>query len=483
MILNYRKYIFSQSIALLAAIGSNAENIEKPNIVYVFADQFRQQSLGFLKQDPVKTPNINAFAKGAVFLQNAASNLPLCSPFRAMLMTGKWPSKNTIKTNCNVKSPFELRDSEVCLSDVLAANGYECGYIGKWHLTRPLKNYPKFNKRPGWDAFTPPRSRHGFNFWYSYGCNDEHLTPHYWTSKADENAANSPKEYSVEHETKIAVKYISNKNGKYRKRKKPFLLFVSYNPPHPPYGLVPQKYKKLYNDKSIDQLLNRYNIPKNKTELKKFAGLWGWPEKNCKTIKNSWLHKRAIWYFAAISAVDQGFGKILNAIKKAGIEKNTIIIFSADHGENLGSQGRMQKGTINTESFSIPFLIQYKGKIKPGTNTLLFNAPDIMPTLLGLAGLNKNIPTQVQGTDYSKLFLGGKMKQPLTQPYIDWGICRGVRSKNYTFHNCYGNKEPVLFDNRKDPYQMNNIAAENPNLVKKFRQAIQCWNEKMLRDK
>lgn len=163
--------------------------MEKPNILYIFCDQFRRQAIGYMKEDPVVTPNLDRFAGEAVVFKEAVSTYPVCSPYRGILFTGMYPHENHIFTNCTSQSAAEgcyLHDDQVCLSDLLAAGGYEMGYIGKWHLDAPKPEqnpYTEGFRGNGliWDAYTPPgKGRHGFDFWYSYGCYDWHMKPHYW---------------------------------------------------------------------------------------------------------------------------------------------------------------------------------------------------------------------------------------------------------------------------------------------------------------
>ena len=109
-------------------------SLEKPNLLFVFADQFRRQALGFMNQDPVITPHFDRFARQGKVFTNAVSSFPVCSPFRATLMTGRFPLSTGVTTNCQPGLDLELPSNEICLSDVLKAHGSRTGNIGKWHL-------------------------------------------------------------------------------------------------------------------------------------------------------------------------------------------------------------------------------------------------------------------------------------------------------------------------------------------------------------
>ncbi|MCP5115018.1 MAG: sulfatase-like hydrolase/transferase, partial [bacterium] len=161
-----------------------------PNVVIVMADQMRGQAMGFLGEEPVKTPRLDRFASESIVFPHAVSNYPVCSPFRAMLMTGQYPFTNGVTTNClaiDGDPGVELRKGSRTWSDVLAAAGYELGYIGKWHLEAPRRPYVEsYNNRDNraWNDWTPPDRRHGFGFWYAYNTYDQHLRPLYWDNEA-----------------------------------------------------------------------------------------------------------------------------------------------------------------------------------------------------------------------------------------------------------------------------------------------------------
>ena len=448
----------------------------RPNLVFVFPDEFRQKAIGFMDQDPVVTPNFDRFASESVVFTNAVSNYPVCSPYRAMLFTGKYPHSNGVITNCNsatAKYGVCLRESDRCFSDVLHDAGYSQGYIGKFHLDAPIEaNYEYTEGRRGegkaWDAYTPPGPRrHGFDFWHSYGCCDWHLKPHYWEGDAKVDERMDINKWSVEHETDVAVEYIRNRDGKHRDPDKPFSLFVAFNPPHMPFQQVPARYLEAYSGKTDEDLLNRPNV-----------SLEGRGAPAGKHAKN---------YFAAVTGIDEQFGRILDSLKQEALENDTIVVFSADHGEMMGSHSLMHKGVWYDESLLIPFIIRWPGRLKPRRNDLLLSVPDTMPTLLSLMGLGHQIPEDVEGSDYSDAMLGGDIDMPGSALYLvmtpDWpgGGRRGLRTHRYTFViQRQRDKEEtyILHDNRADPYQIRNVADENPAVIKQLADELIQWLEK-----
>ncbi len=459
--------------------------MNKPNIVYVVPDEFRQSSMGFLGRDPVITPNIDRFAQEGLVLENAVSSFPVCSPYRGQLFTGLYPYSNGVIGNCNTSTAafgVNLPRNRTCLSDIFSEAGYDCGYIGKWHLEAPdPADYPYLEpmREDGkvWDAYTAPEHRHGFNFWHSYGCNDQHFAPHYWHNEAKAEEVQYPHEWSPIHEADVAVEYIENASGTLRDNSKPFMLFWAPNPPHMPFDQVPQKYKDLYNDQSADTLLTSPNklqnpIPEEIPEeaRKKADGYRRIAQNN---VQN---------YFAAVSGIDEQFGRILDAIDRAGLKENTIVIFTSDHGEMMGSHSLMYKGLWYDECYKVPFIIRYPGKITAGAQDFFLNPPDIMPTLLDLCGMGDKIPNDLEGHSMAAALLGGDASNGEEGYYINCGVnARGLRTKDYAFavvRNRHEKERYVLYDMQKDPYQMCNIADQNPELVQQLRGRLQIWLEK-----
>ena len=454
-----------------AALGPRVQGQAKdaparPNLVFVFADQMRGQALGFGKEDPVITPQLDRFAAEALVLPQAVSNYPVCSPYRAMLMTGKWPHANKVLSNCNSKTTphsCELQKADRCWSDVLKDDGYSLGYIGKWHLDSPRQPFVEsYNNSPkfAWNEWCSPDRRHGFDFWYAYGTFDRHLAPEYWSTTMKRHERAKIKQWGPEHEADLAIEYIRNTGGKFRKAGRPFALVVSMNPPHTPYTQVPAKYVERYAGKTWRDLINRPNVDVTSDTR---------PVRGAKSqMKN---------YFAMVTGVDDQFGRTVAALKAAGLDKDTIVVFTSDHGNCMGSHNWRTKNVHWEESMRVPFLIRFPGRIKPRSDDLLISTVDIYPTLLDLMGLAGKIPAAVQGVSHAGLFRTGAGPRPAAQPYMWVPVGqpaygrRGVRTARYTLVITKTPDKPtqtVLFDNAKDPYQLKDIAPAQPAVVKKL---------------
>lgn len=446
--------------------------MKKKNLLYIFADQWRYHAVGEVREDAVLTPNIDEFAKESMRCDQAISTYPLCSPHRAALLTGKYPLSCGMWSNCKpgLYDKLMLRDQEVLISDVLHEHGYDTAYIGKWHLDSSELN---FHKHPAsgavnWDAYTPPGDRrHHFDFWYSYGAMDNHLDPHYWR---DTDSQIKPKKWSVEHETDVALEYLERRQdvaekGLGSQAPKPFCMFISWNPPHPPYDQVPDRYLELYPEGSE---AFRENVPQ---AMRDDPG-----------YRKSWRE-----YYAAVSGVDDQFGRILAYLKESGLDQDTIVVLSADHGDCMGSHGVYGKNIWWEESVRIPLYIGGPELASGTTDTLLVSC-DHMPTLLDL--LDTPIPDTVEGVSHASVFRGEPLEHPIRDhaflcmvpgmpkmvaEYTRRGLdnrCfgwRGVRTLRYTYivDNGTSPGEPqrrYIYDNVEDPYQMDGkeLAIDDP---------------------
>ena len=442
-----------------------------PNIIIIVADQMRRTAMGFWQQEGYKnalngqsdfviTPNLDIIAsQGAVFT-NAIANYPLCSPFRGMLLSGLFPHNNGVTHNTRTDRPeVGLRTDIITLTESLATAGYNTALVGKghWQNNLPLfddqNNYLGKTTAPGghffkgtrYDTYIPQgEARHGIEYWYqSLGHN--HNNPVVYTNDTQlsgklEGQPYYPKRYSAVDQANIIIDYIKN-NRSQRDEKKPFSLLWTMDPPHSPYAAVDdtdeQIYNQFYKDIALSTLLNRANVDLKKAE--KFARV----------------------YFSMVTLIDREIGRVMAALQQQGLEDNTLIVFTADHGEMMGSHSLMAKNTFYEESLGIPLIIHYPHKIPHHQNDLLISVPDFMPTILGLAGLTQFIPDNLDGNDFSDFILKSnneKLNKPQASLYYGKDDELGVRTHQYTFVLNKDGKKIALFDNINDPYQVNMLS-------------------------
>lgn len=441
-----------------------------PNLVFIMADQFRADAMGCIGKEPVRTPNLDKLASEGVLFTNAVSSYPVSSPARAMLMTGMYPMSNQVTGNCNSETtPYgvELSQDARCWSDVLKDQGYQTAYIGKWHLDSPRKPYvDTYNNRGkvAWNEWCEPDRRHGFDHWVAYGTYDNHLKPMYWNTTASRDSFYYVDQWGPAYEANCAIEFINDQ----RNGEKPFALVVSMNPPHTGYDLVPDHYKAIYKDVDVEALCARQ------------------PGLPAKGTPNGDLYRNCIRdYYACITGVDEHVGRIVETLKANGQFENTLFVFTSDHGICMGVHDEAGKDIYYEEAMRIPMIISYPAKLKPRKEDKLMLAfADLYPSLLSLMGFQKEIPETVQTFDFSKEILTGKVKKEWVQPYYFVNFdnhatgYRGLRTDTHTYavHVTDGKMDQViLFDRKKDPHQMNNIASEEPRLVEKLNRQLKAW--------
>jgi len=420
---------FGRNVACLSVLlvfvtcdACAAEPTRKPNVLYLLADQWRAAATGYAGDPNVKTPHLDRLAVQAVNFTHAVSGCPVCCPHRASLMTGQFPLTNGVFMN-----DVHLRDNATCLAEMFQAAGYDTGYIGKWHLDGR-----------GRSNNIPPESRQGFDYWKVLECTHDYNHSFYY-------AGNDPTKrvwpgYDAIAQTRDAMQFIKD----HARGDKPFVLFVSWGPPHNPYQTAPPKYRAMYDS---GKLKLRPNVPENmqKQTRQDLAG-----------------------YYAHCTALDDCVGDLLKTLDDAGLTGDTIVVFSADHGAMLGSQAQQRKQKPWDESIRVPLLIRYPRALGATGRQLdaPINTPDLMPTLLALAAVK--CPNTVEGLDYSDYTRTGKnppkdfalISCPV--PFGEWSRhnggreYRGVRTRRYTYVRDLSGPW-LLYDNQADPYQQHNL--------------------------
>ena len=385
--------------------------------------------MGYMGNKDVRTPNLDKLASEGIVFRTAVSGSPVCSPYRASLLTGQYPLTHGIFYNDK-----PLNTSAPTIAEVFKASGYATGYIGKWHINGHDKNTSSVTGRR---SPVPKSRRRGFDFWKVCECTHDYNNSIYFNEDDERHLWDG---YDAIAQTREAQEYIKTHSGK-----KPFILFLSWGPPHDPYHTAPKEYEEIYKD--YKKLSVRPNVPDSLNEVtqKKMAG-----------------------YYAHIAALDDCMGDLIQTIKESGIEGETILVFTSDHGEMLHSHGMTKKQKPWDESILVPFILRYPalhGK-NGSTFTMPINTPDLMPTLLGLCDLD--IPETVEGEDFSKNIRENKDDTgraaliQLPVPFHQWNYriggkeYRGIRTSRYTYvRDIQG--PWLLYDNLNDPYQKENL--------------------------
>ncbi len=424
---NHPGIVILALVSLLLLAGCGKQIIDKPNVVFILTDQWRSTAMGYAGDPNIKTPNLDRFAEDAVTFRNAVSVCPVCTPYRASLLTGRFPTSTGMFLNDAYLPPEEL-----CLAEVYAENGYNTAYIGKWHLDGQ-----------GRMDFTPRERRQGFDYWKALECSHDYNNMPYY--EGDSPEIKYWEGYSPFAVSQDAQSYLADKSNE----DKPFFLFVAFATPHFPHHSAPEEYKSIY-DKSSFFLAP--NVPE---------------------ALDSSVREELLGYYAHCSATDKAVGDLLQKIEDLQLMENTMIVFTSDHGESMGAQGVRikQKQVPWFEIAGVPLIIHYpSGKTgKIGSLDMSVTTPDISATIIELSGIA--IPESFEGISFADAILTGKDEPDRASLYMAVAPFasvrkeykreyRAVKTANYTYVR--GLEGPwLLYDDKKDPYQMKNLVEDS----------------------
>ncbi len=408
--------------AVAPAASLKAAEAVRPNIVYLLTDQWRASATGYAGDPNVKTPNLDRLATQSYNFRNAVSTQPVCTAHRAALQTGRFPTSTGMFLN-----DAHLPDEELCMAEIFKSAGYTTGYIGKWHLDGH-----------GRSAYIPPERRQGWEWWRGNECTHDYNHSAYYEN--DSSVKKFWPGYDSYAQTKAAQEYIRGRQNS----SQPFVLMLCYGTPHFPSASAPADLKALYPPESIQ-------LPANVSE--------NWMAEAC---------KQAQGYYAHCTAVDRCVGEIMKTLDETGLAENTLLIFTSDHGESLGSHGikPFKKLAFWNETAGVPFLMRYPAGLGKEGRTLRMpiTTTDILPTLLGFAGVP--IPPSIEGEDLSPRLRAGRDDADRTALFMavhtnesEAAEYRALRNGRYTFVRALDGPK-YLFDNEKDPLQLTNLLAE-----------------------
>ena len=413
---------------------------QKPNIVFIFSDQQRSDTMACYGNDWIKVPHLNRLADESFVFENAYVTQPVCTPARASIMTGLYPHSAGPKVN-KMSLPADVPTIAELISE-----DYLCGYLGKWHLGDDLIR------------------QHGFDEWVSTedGHRSEYSKREYRTLMSDyhhylvaegfepDKEVDGEKIFSPQLRGKLPAEhqmasFLAGKAEQFidKHNAEPFMLYVSTFEPHPPY-IGP--YDDMYDPNEIpvgpaflkvsddDSLLNR-------ERGSYYTQFLGDPEQdddeyisNSAAVENDvsteagWRKLRAR-YMANITLVDDMVGRIISAIDKAGVADNTIVVFTSEHGEMAGDHGMLEKRSFFEQSAKVPLLMKVpwlskEQKIVPDSVSQI----DLVPTLLDLAGDEQ--PSHLQGKSRLSVLYGDD-DLASNEVFIEWnGISDEVDDRN-----------------------------------------------------
>lgn len=436
-------------VCQLASTGS-AQNKTMPNLVIVMTDEHNFRTLGcyrdLMTSDQafvwgsnvdVKTPNLDAIGKGGAICTNFYSSSPVSTPSRASFVSGLYP----IATG-SPQNDMPMHDDVITFAEVLRQKGYSTSYVGKWHLDGEAK--------PG---FAPARkfgftdNRYMFNRGHWKGIGDDDEGNPFLLGKVDLEKESQqinvreidPKQFTTDYLTEKTLEIIA------RDKNKPFCVMLSIPDPHDP-NIVRPPYDTMFDNmtfqhpKTMDvavESLPKWMVGKDVTNVK---------------FNQDNLRK----YFGMVKCIDDNVGLILKYLKDNNLEKNTIVVFTSDHGDMMAEHRKYNKGVPYEGSARVPFLIRYPEKIAAGkVISKAFTTTDFGPTILGIMGAGE-IPN-AHGLNSSKDFLS-KTKNISDDRITYMTIGNWVCAFNNRYKLVLSLKDnPWLFDLQKDPNELTNF--------------------------
>jgi len=441
------------NVHYLARRDGGMTGTDQPNVVFAFSDQHRAHAMGCAGNDDVVTPNFDRLASNGTRYANACANDPVCSPSRGSLITGQYPTTHGVVSN-DIQLPTDVPSIAEAFRDA----GYRTGYIGKWHLD----GVPR-------DKFTPPGPRRqGFDdFWAVYNCSHDYMDAAYYRDDPELVEIDG---YEPVHQTDLAVDFITEDDDR------PFCLFVAWGPPHDPYRMVPDEYRDRYDAEELSVRPNVEPIMPSHPDhpgrsythappIREFSNEGDVYDEPVPYEYDS-VQAGLVDYYAHVTALDEQFGRIVDALGEAGVREETVLAYSSDHGDCFWSHGRNQKGNPWAESINVPLIVQWPDEIPEGrVSQSPVSVVDVAPTLLGLSGVQA--PDAMEGADCSAALCGDDGDEPDAALLMGVGQgWRGLRTERYTYarvteefmaeHAPPQGPEWLLFDNREDPYQLRN---------------------------
>ena len=443
------------SASLALSLCSISFGADRPNVVVLLADDLGYQDIGCY-DGPVKTPSLDALAKGGTRFQTFYSGCAVCSPSRATLLTGRHHIRTGVYSwifDAGQKS--HLLERETTLAELLRGYGYETVHVGKWHLGLPSEKYDK-----------PTPDKHGFDYWFATWNNAQpsHKNPETFIRNGE--LVGKLEGYSCQLVVDEAINWLDQ----HRDKEAPFFLNVWFHEPHAPIA-------------APDEIVNEYGKQKDTAAI----------------------------YSGTIDNTDRAIGRLVKKLREIGAPEDTLIIYASDNGSYRddrtgGLRGR--KGANWEGGIRVPGIFNWPGKIRPD---IVANEPagivDILPTVCGLLDLAKPDGVHLDGSDLSGLLQGNvsaySRHQPLfwhlqkSRPIVamrdgKWSL---VADPDYELSTsnmfdetwipkikagAYTNFQ--LFDLTQDPNQTTNLAADHPEKLLSLKEKLLQINASIMAD-
>ena len=433
---------------------------KRPNIILILSDNQPPDILGCYGNEEISTPHLDQFAREGVQFNNAFSVNAMCSPCRASILTGLMPSQHGIHTWLDDRimdqwpENWNAIEAYPTLPEILKENGYDTALIGKYHLGVPYQ------------------PQNGFDHWVTFPLGH---TRQFWNNTIIEN----DKSYTypghiVDGFTEKAVEYIESRQAS----EKPFFLYLPYNAPYGHWpsvkGPAKNRFARLYADTPMHSIPREGVNPKaiERFLLRRGAGGDGIDYSAHLQMPNDLTTLRN--YFSQMSMVDDGVGKVLAALKQQGLDENTLVIYSTDHGFSLGHNGFWGHGqatwpaNAHRPAYHIPLMIRHSGQIQANqTNDKLVSQIDLFQTIIEYADCEYTSPSPSASRSILPLLNSEKPAWIDEEAvFMEQEEVRAIRTHEWLYMARFNGSqayplEDELYDLTQDPGEKRNLAQDD----------------------
>lgn len=401
----------------------------RPNVLFIYPDQMRADCMGVAGHPRLKTPALDRLSNEGVRFTNAYTSFPLCCPFRASIMTGKYATSHGMMAN-----HYPINLNQTFLPQVMRDNGYSTCWVGKWHLNGGKKH-----------DFVPKEYRLGFEHFVGFSRGHEYLAPIYYR---DDN----PQPFRSDmFEPELQTSHLCDFVDEASKQDRPFFAGICYGPPHTPVEKSPEHFRKLFSPEDVQ--LSELVPPGLAEEAKVFVAM----------------------YWGMIAAIDYQLLRIINHLENRQLLDNTLLILVSDHGDMCYEHGLTGKKSFYRGSMQVPLIVRYP-QYGAGIvhDELVDPGVDLMPTILEACGIS--LPNGMEGNSLHRLMKNGS--DPSLKQYVYYQIPResdgperfpfperGLRTKEWLYVERCG-VPIVLFDLVADPDEKCNLVSRSDSYPK-----------------
>ena len=446
-----------------------------PNILFILSDQHRFCDVGYAGNDQLATPHLDRLAAESAVFDHAYSNCPVCVPARGTLLTGLHACRHGAASN-----DLPVYPDAPSIARALNGAGYQTAYVGKWHLG----GVPR-------DRFIPEEERLGFQYWRGCNCNHDYMNAYY---DDNDNRRHPIEGYEPIAQTTLALDYLQSRKGD----EAPWALWLCFGTPHDPYLRMPEADVARCHERAKDirlrgNAMDYVEFDYEPTGDHHAALAPGEPEP---PMMRFFRTRRAQFenlpldyagYYRHIEYIDEQVGRVLKYLDENNLAEDTIVVYTSDHGNMLGSHGLINKQWYHEESARIPFVIRWPGQIQPGHRDDALSLVDVTPSLLGLSGARCDY--DFDGRDLSDVMRSpGAASHDFVYLYSLIPAHQAWRREVFSWraitdgHVIYAANQDAsplaCYDLDADPLEMNNLIGQSPEGLGELQNLLQSQVER-----